>query len=169
MLAAYLDNTLEADAYPTALSAETSTPGNPVIPHPMSLPVQQQMAQGAGDLNAFTLISQQIALLSQQVSIFQQGSTSTIMTPAPIIQPSGHSSNQQNVRNDLTSEESVELKKPFGATARIEKKALGLTDMQHAYLNTFIAQYSLKPNRSKSYTQENRPHMADPRVVSGLE
>src|SRR3546814_20994572 len=90
------------------------------------------------------------------------------MTPAPIIQPSGHSSNQQNVRNDLTSEESVELKKPFGATARIEKKALGLTDMQHAYLNTFIAQYSLKTNRSKSYTQENRPHMADPRVVSGF-
>src|SRR3546814_1764919 len=95
MLAAYLDNTLEADAYPTAPSSEPSTPGNTGIPHPISLPVQQQMAQGAGDLNAFTLISQQIALLSQQVSLLQQGSTSTIMTPAPIIQPSGHSSNQQ--------------------------------------------------------------------------
>src|SRR3546814_12654657 len=114
------------------------------------------MAQGACDLNAFTLISHQIALLSQQVSLLQQGSTSTIMTPAPIIQPSGHSSNQQNVRNDLTSEESVELKKPFGATARIEKKALGLTDIQHAYLNTFIAQYSMKTNRRKSYTQKHR-------------
>src|SRR3546814_11475977 len=114
------------------------------------------MAQGACDLNAFTLISHQIALLSQQVSLLQQGSTSTIMTPAPIIQPSGHTSNQQNVRNDLTSEEYGELKKPFGATARIEKKALGLTDMQDAYQKTLVAQESLKTNGRKYDTQKNR-------------
>src|SRR3546814_11788209 len=101
MLAAYLDNTLEADAYPTAPSSEPSTPGNPGIPHPISLPVQQQMAQGAGDLNAFTLISQQIALLSQQVSILPQDSTSTIMPHEPIIPPSAPSSNQQMSESQL--------------------------------------------------------------------
>jgi len=159
-LAEYLDQTLEPDAYRIA---------NTIAADPVAVPVQQQVAQGTTDLNAIHLISQQIALLSQQVSLLQHGTPPVVNAVPADSRPRFEQPGQPSPWNDLTAEETSELKKPFGATARIEKKASVLTRSQQTYLDSFIARYTEKTGKSKSYTQEHRQHMADPRVVSGFK
>ena len=70
---------------------------------------------------------------------------------------------------ELTEAEQKELKKPFGASPRIDKQATELTAAQKSFLNEFITKYNEKTAASKAYTQSNRKHMADPRVVSGFK
>lgn len=70
--------------------------------------------------------------------------------------------------SELTVEEQVEIKKPFGAIARIEKQSAQLDAIKQEYLTSFIERYNQKTKASKSYTQEHRAYMADPRVVSGF-
>lgn len=69
----------------------------------------------------------------------------------------------------LSPEEENEIKKPFGAIARIEKKVTTLTPSQQEYLDTLTNNYNQKTKGSKAYTQHHRAHMADPRVVSGFK
>ena len=69
---------------------------------------------------------------------------------------------------DLTTEEQVEVKKPFGATARIEKQVQGLSEKQQSFLKDLTLRYNSKTGSSKAYTQKHRSYMADPRVVSGF-
>ncbi|HKZ67923.1 MAG TPA: aminotransferase class III-fold pyridoxal phosphate-dependent enzyme, partial [Chitinophagaceae bacterium] len=110
------------------------------------------------------LISQQIQLLAQQIALLNgkpaitPASQATILPQAPV-SPADAS---------LTEEEIVELKKPFGATARIEKHAAALTNKQQEFLNDLIRNYNAKTIKSKNYTQQHRAYMADPRVVSGF-
>lgn len=70
--------------------------------------------------------------------------------------------------SDLTPEEEIEIKKPFGAAARIEKQSAALNPKQQKYLAAFIERYNKKTAASKAYTQQHRVHMADPRVISGF-
>src|ERR1019366_7785806 len=72
------------------------------------------------------------------------------------------------VQFDLTPEEMVEVKKPFGATARIEKQVQGLNEKQQTFLSRLTQRYNSKTKSSKEYTQKHRSYMADPRVVSGF-
>lgn len=69
---------------------------------------------------------------------------------------------------NLSPEEEQEVKKPFGASPKIEKVASGLTTTQADFLNAFTSRYTKKTRASKDYTQNNRDQMADPRVVSGF-
>ena len=75
---------------------------------------------------------------------------------------------KSQVQYDLTPEEQIEVKKPFGATARIEKQVQGLSDKQQLFLSELTARYNKKTGGSKAYTQKHRAYMADPRVVSGF-
>jgi amino acid adenylation domain-containing protein len=71
---------------------------------------------------------------------------------------------------ELTVEENAEIKKPYGAIARIEKKvAQALTQKQIEWLDDFTINYTLKTKSSKQYTQLHRAHLADPRVVTGFK
>ena len=72
------------------------------------------------------------------------------------------------VSTALSPEDENELRKPFGAAARIEKKSAALTGPQQKFLADLIERYNAKTKASKEYTQKNRAHMADPRVVSGF-
>lgn len=69
----------------------------------------------------------------------------------------------------LSEDELKELKKPFGATARIEKQSSTLSAQQKKFLQSFIARYNQKTNESKQYTQKHRAYMSDPRVVTGFK
>src|SRR3546814_7140333 len=63
-----------------------------------------------------------------------------------------------------------DIKKAFGAIARIDKSGgndLGLH--QRRKLDAFIERYVARTRKSKEYTQANRRHMADPRVVNGFK
>lgn len=68
----------------------------------------------------------------------------------------------------LSPDEEREIKKPFGASPRIEKQSLVLNSVQAKFLDDLTKRYNLKTQASKAYTQKHRAYMADPRVVSGF-
>ncbi len=67
-------------------------------------------------------------------------------------------------------EDAPELKKVFGAQARISKEKVDdFTPQQRAWFDDFVKRYVAKTAKSKAFTQENRKPMADPRVVTGFK
>ena len=141
-------------------------------PQAMNLPNFSAMPVGNNN-TVIGLISQQIQLLAQQISILQNGSPAApanIISANPIA-PSNGSINKSELKIEsagLSADEVVELKKPFGATARIEKQVSQLSAKQKAFLADFTNRYNKKTKSSKEYTQKHRSYMADPRVVSGF-
>ena len=118
---------------------------------------------------AIDLISQQIQLLARQVALLQgqpMVEKSVTVTMAPPLPPAVLLNGKTP---DLSPEELVEIKKPFGASPKIEKQSAALNLAQQQYLDDLTARYTQKTKSSKTYTQENRSHMADPRVVSGFK
>ncbi len=166
-LAAYLDANLPAGAYaqPTV---------NVHYQHQPVFNAATPAAVATGGAPALDLIAQQIQMLASQLAMMQNGNAATAPvappaiaapaeTPAPQIQAA-----TLKIQYDLTPEEQVEVKKPFGATARIEKQVQGLSDKQKTFLADLTARYNSKTKGSKEYTQKHRAYMADPRVVSGF-
>ncbi|HRP00949.1 MAG TPA: aminotransferase class III-fold pyridoxal phosphate-dependent enzyme, partial [Flavobacteriales bacterium] len=67
-------------------------------------------------------------------------------------------------------EDAPELKKVFGAQARISKEKVDdMTPQQRAWFDAFVKRYVARTAKSKAFTQENRKPMADPRVVTGFK
>ncbi|QQR87450.1 MAG: amino acid adenylation domain-containing protein [Flavobacteriales bacterium] len=67
-------------------------------------------------------------------------------------------------------EDAPELKKVFGAQARIVKEKVDdFTPEQRAWYNDFVERYVAKTPKSKAFTQAHRRTMADPRVVTGFK
>lgn len=99
------------------------------------------------------IIMRQLAHLSRQVSALQQPGKVAAVPAATV----------------LSVTEQQELKKPFGAAARIDKKGTALSASQQQFLEALTMRYTSKTGKSKAYTQEHRLHMADPRVVSGFK
>lgn len=127
-----------------------------------------------GDRNtaAIDVIAQQVQLLSKQISLLQNGHTVSgnsgfVNIPQPI--NNGIAKATVDKTDGLTDSERKELKKPFGASPRIDKQGDELTESQKKFLAQLIEKYNKKTASSKSYTQNNRAHMADPRVVSGFK
>ncbi|HXB42643.1 MAG TPA: aminotransferase class III-fold pyridoxal phosphate-dependent enzyme, partial [Puia sp.] len=115
--------------------------------------------------NAIGLISQQIQLLAQQIALMQgngNAASQVIQNAVPLRFES------KITEPDITPEEIVELKKPFGATAKIEKQSTQLSAKQQAFIKDLTNRYTSKTKGSKNYTQQHRSHMADPRVVTGF-
>ncbi len=61
-----------------------------------------------------------------------------------------------------------DVAKAFGAIARIHNTQTELTGRQRARLDAFMRRYIARTQASKDYTQQHRPHLADPRVVNGF-
>src|SRR5690606_5217334 len=98
-------------------------------------------------MQQLNMLTQQVALMQGQAPLMQSSS----LQPG---QTAGNSSFK--VSDDLTDEEKAELKKPFGATARIETKISDITAGQKKYLDNLISEYNHKTSNSKAYTQQNR-------------
>lgn len=162
LLASYLDANLPADV----LKPETVT----AVTVQQSFTPQPVNNGAANNDLIIGLISQQLQLLTNQLALIQNGSS--IQPSATTIQnnttPAITPAKTQPVTYELTPEEQIELKKPFGATARIEKQTLELNDKQAAFLKDLTTRYNDKTGTSKAQTQKDRPYMADPRVVSGF-
>jgi glutamate-1-semialdehyde aminotransferase/acyl carrier protein len=156
-LASYLDASLPAGAYqPQAAPAASHQPvyNHTTAPAPVA-------ANPALDM-----IQQQIQMLASQLAMMQTGSAPQAPPAPAAVVPAPAAKN--GIVYDLTAEEQIEVKKPFGATARIEKQVQGLSDKQQKFLSDLTKSYTEKTKSSKTYTQEHREHMADPRVVSGF-
>jgi amino acid adenylation domain-containing protein len=141
---------------------------------------QMPQSNVQGSNAAIDLISQQLQLLAKQLSLLQGGQitipvaqhetgtppSSEHLNPIKTVKPQGATSDPSA---QLSVEEQIEIKKPFGAAARIEKHSASLNAQQQSYLADLIVRYNTKTAKSKAYTQQNRLHMADPRVVSGFK
>ena len=131
--------------------------------------IQQQMQ----------VMSQQLAMLSgmpasQPPVAVAQPAPSPMVAPtpavaAPIVAPVVTGTAAQAGEDDpATPQTTYDVKKAFGAIARIHTNRLDLSARQQEKLRAFIDRYVARTRKSKEYTQEHRAHMADPRVVSGF-
>ena len=76
----------------------------------------------------------------------------------------------QTVDDDpATPQTSYDVKKAFGAIARIHTNRLELSPRQQEKLRAFIDRYVARTRKSKEYTQEHRVHMADPVSYTHLD
>jgi glutamate-1-semialdehyde aminotransferase/acyl carrier protein len=156
-----------------AAHLDAHLPPDPVAAAPMPQPVYNAGPAAAqsvpANATALDLISRQIQLLAAQVALIQGGQPGAIPTPVYAAMPAAP---QQQVTppatNGLSAEEEAEIKKPFGAAARIEKQSAALAPAQQQYLAALTEKYNAKTRASKAYTQQHRAKMADPRVVSGF-
>jgi amino acid adenylation domain-containing protein len=152
LLAAYLDDNLPKDRFQPSTQVGK-------MENIMEVQSPDPTLTASVEGSAISLITKQIQLLAQQVALLQHGNLKK--------------ESEKNIRpaleKELSVEEISELKKPFGATARIEKQTTILSESQQAYLKAFSDRYNKKTRRSKAYAQEHRSYMADPRVVSGFK
>ncbi|GAB3807197.1 hypothetical protein GCM10028819_43600 [Spirosoma humi] len=162
-LVTYLDEALPADAYqPQVIAQPTTAPIAPIAPYGSTSAVS---AQGHTVLD---LMAQQLHILSQQVAVMKNGGLESMSETALPSVRSDQSKSAPIKSPDLSPEETTEIRKPFGAAARIERQATELTRQQQEFLTQLIQRYTSKTGRSKAYTQEHRSHMADPRAVTGF-
>lgn len=194
LLANYLDEVLPADKYqqaaaPVQQGSVQNGQSQPVYQQPSyQQPVYQQPVYQNGHQPAFTgganpalnMIAQQLQLLASQVATLQGGGMPVrqmemVLPPPPMEKPVVTNEKvtapvaPAALQPDLTPEEQIEIKKPFGATAKIEKHITGLNDKQQAFLDKLTIDYNAKTKGSKQQTQQHRDYMADPRVVSGFK
>lgn len=134
---------------------------NPDLPVPASILNQQNINPDANQASVLTLLSQQIQLISQQISLLQHPEKQVVKEASVLTE-------KKPKDLELSPEEAAEIKKPFGATARIHKEHEELSDGQQAFIKNLMQQYNQKTAKSKAQTQQNRAFMADPRVVSGF-
>lgn len=197
LLVAHLDRQLPPDApAPVAapavapvLAAAPATLAASIAAPAFAAPVYAPVAAPPALANsALSLLSQQLHLIAQQVALLQGSAGGSVAEPVlaaapvvaatPVVASAGAAASLVTAvaaapstpvsEADLTPEEAVELKKPFGATARIERQSTELSALQRSFLDDLTRRYNQKTAASKAYTQHHRAHMADPRVVSGF-
>lgn len=175
-------------AAPAMVAAMATAPvaqamGTPMMPH-AAMPTN-----GTGMPLVQQLIQQQMALMAQQLALLQGQPVVPVAmaAPAEAAVPAPAAALQQpadTVPAEASAAPSAEptvpeseqalahttydVKKAFGAIARIHTTGTDLTERQRARLDAFMRRYIQKTQRSKDYTTEHRPHLADPRVVNGF-
>ncbi len=179
---AHLDQALPADA--AALSAPVVAAS--VVPLPAAMP----STPPAGSVNAATLalLQQQMALISQQLALLggaapvapvsslaaapaaasavSSAAVGGAMVPPPPTPAVSAADPSAQADKPVTS---YDVKTAFGAIARIHGAGGDpLTARQRVRLDALIRRYTERTAKSKAYTTEHRPHLADPRVVNGF-
>ncbi|RTQ36680.1 amino acid adenylation domain-containing protein [Variovorax gossypii] len=190
-LSAFLRESLPPEAAPapvaaptTSMTAATAAPVESAVAMPLRMPQALPVympAQGvvAGEGPLSQLISQQMELMRQQLALLSgavpaaplatlqavpvQAVPAVAATPVAATAPTPTSAEEpaQPVRYDVS--------KAFGAIARIHtQRTAEPSGRQKARLAAFVRRYVERTRKSKEFTEANRPHMADPRVVNGF-
>jgi amino acid adenylation domain-containing protein len=165
-----------APAAPVQPKQATSAPVAQNAPAFNFQPVTPMQNTIPNDGSVQAVINQQLQLMQQQLMMLS-GQAPAAMPPGPVAAaisntPPPTAAPSVNATKDalITPDEEKELKKPFGAVARIEKSVNSqFTDKQVQWLEAFKSAYVQKTKLSKAYTQQHRPHLADPRVVTGFK
>ncbi|KJV30439.1 aminotransferase class III-fold pyridoxal phosphate-dependent enzyme, partial [Luteibacter yeojuensis] len=84
----------------------------------------------------------------------------------PSAQPTANAAN--DAEEAALAHTTYDVKKAFGAIARIHTGGTELSGRQRARLDAFMRRYIERTKASKAYTVEHRGHLADPRVVNGF-
>ena len=178
-LAEYLHVTLPAEPVAAAIvGAAPVTPAAPAMPM-AALPSLPSLAAGSGASATSLLqqvIAQQMQLMAQQLALLA-GSPGAAAMAAPGPATGQAATAEPVVPIEATPQPAVveesgavryDVKKAFGAIARIHTQANEVTSRQRVRLDTFVRRYVERTRKSREYTVQHRPHLADPRVVNGF-
>lgn len=175
-LAHYLDQVLpvEATELTTSLNRHVLDQAQSYETN-LAAPSIQTQGEVGSNKSHLQLISKQLELLSQQIQILSGETAIGVSTgvvgaiPGVNTTPSAPKGEPQEAQ--VQNVKTVEEKKPktFGAMAKIDKQKSRITQSQEAFLKDFQQRFNEKTKGSKSYTQQHRTYMADPRVVSGFK
>jgi amino acid adenylation domain-containing protein len=174
-IAAFLDAQLPASS--PAAPAPIAAASVAMAPIP-AMPI----AAGAPGSLLQQVIAQQMQLMQQQIALLQaagQGAAAVATAPSPMAAvqapaaPAAASAASpapaaRPAEDDAAGPMKYDVKKAFGAIARIHTDASEITERQRARLDAFMRRYIARTRASKDYTTEHRPHLADPRVVNGF-
>ena len=168
-LAMHIDRALPPDAAPApAQVTAISVPATPLAPAGavpedfMQQVIQQQML----------LMQQQLALLGGTAAptLATAPIAAAVITSPAVAPPAAAATNAAPAADEeaALAHTHYDVKKAFGAIARIHSGPTELTERQRARLDTFMRRYIARTQKSKDYTAAHRPHLADPRVVNGF-
>ncbi|WP_027126989.1 type I polyketide synthase [Gelidibacter mesophilus] len=176
LLAEHLDKTLPKEMYAPTPAPQTvenfNNNNNNIRPQVSAPPVQNTTNNTySNNSSALNLIGQQLQLLGKQIELLQGHDNQQTQTAPPVFQQEKQSAPApaSTSAEVLSEDDKKEHQKPFGASPKIEKKSSDISSSQKSFLETLIADYNKKTAGSKAYAQKHRPHMSDPRVVSGFK
>ena len=177
-----------------AAAAPSPSPAQAYPAPSFALPVMSSMpAGGAGIVQA--VIDQQLRLMAAQLALLTggaPGAAATVATapvaslapavtvPAPVTAPAAPAAVEPTVAaaaqttigalEDLgpNGQNKYDVKKAFGAIAKITTHHTELTPKQRSRLDALARRYNTRTKESKRLTQANRGVLADPRVVTGF-
>jgi amino acid adenylation domain-containing protein len=159
LVAAYLDEQLPQESH--AESAAVAAPA------PVGALSAQLLAMPASGDASTLLVQQQLLAMAQliqnQLQILGVAGVGAAAAPVAAILPS-HAVKPpaESAPTGASAEEHVLHKKPIQTTHAV------MTPEQEKFAATLIARYCGKTASSKSFTQQHRRTLADPRVVSGF-
>jgi amino acid adenylation domain-containing protein len=188
-LAMHIDRLLPPDTSAAATPAPATNPA-PVALATMGAPAGMPSAGIGGAAPGGLVqevIAQQMLIMQQQLALLASSgaspaaptwaatpvataaavamapaNTATGTTTAPPAEPAAQD------EEAALAHTTYDVKKAFGAIARIHSTSTDLTTRQRARLDAFMRRYIERTRRSKEYTERHRPHLADPRVVNGF-
>ncbi|MBU2288604.1 MAG: aminotransferase class III-fold pyridoxal phosphate-dependent enzyme, partial [Gammaproteobacteria bacterium] len=177
----------QAVAPVTAAAQVAPAVASMAIPAAVAMPAP--LAAAAGGSLVQQVIAQQMQLMQQQLALLSAEPTVAVSTqlpapsveqPTPLTTAAVTASNSASVAplstpaaaagDELSAAPApkYDVKKAFGAIARIHTQSKDPTERQKARLAAFMRRYVERTQASKSFTERNRSHMADPRVVNGF-
>ena len=173
-LAGLLDEQLPAEAAPPATAPVSAAAAGPLLP--------ARPAQGTVMNNDYMhqVIEQQMQLMAQQLALLAGNagaaapsapavSAPAAVTALPAVASTPAVATLPGDEEAALAHTKYDVKKAFGAIARIDTTGkLELSARQQDRLEQFIRRYVARTQKSKDYTEAQRPHMADPRVVNGF-
>lgn len=179
-LVEHLDGAMPPEAAPPAATVATSVAAQ-VLPTMPTAPVESSTTVAANAVPGSVqwLIEQQLHVMSAQLELLRGGrrpappalpaplpvasepAPATSSAPAPQVAP-------PDSEADPAATQKYDVKKAFGAIAKIHTTAATLSPRMQARLDAFIRRYNVRTRISKEHTQQHRAAHADPRVVSGF-
>ena len=183
-LAAFLDGAMPPETAPVAVPAPAGQAAAIASATALQIafPTSASASAPAEGL-VQQVIQQQMALMAQQLALLSGAPMSATALQAPAspapaaaaqqaVAPAPSASAPADVAAAAPAEEGgairYDVKKAFGAIARIHTQAAEITTRQRARLEAFERRYVERTAKSKAYTSAHRSHLADPRVVNGF-
>ncbi len=173
-LAKYLDGALPAEPATAPAAAVAPAAQAQHLPAPTAVQTAFTPLESSAPL-VQQVIQQQMQLMAQQLALLsgvpaQAAQSAPVPAAAPQTSTSTQASALPESKPDAAegSAQRYDVKKAFGAIARIHTQPSEVTERQKARLQAFMRRYVERTKKSKAYTVENRTHLADPRVVNGF-
>jgi len=158
-LAEFLDLNLPPDPVSAAAPAIVTSVAQPVTTTLTGLVESASLPAASQSGLMQQVIAQQMQLMQQQLALLA-GAPAVAITAMPVAPEPEAVEAKGPMRYDV--------KKAFGAIARIHTQSKEPSERQKVRLATFMRRYVERTQKSKAFTDANRAHMADPRVVNGF-